>query len=282
MNARPGQTIHLATGVNAAPAAGTLRLRLVRIGVAGGNAYGPSNAGIMPDTDNPLLFEATITLPSDFAAGSYSIGWDVGGNPWFDYETLVVSPALLGGSLRDDLRRMTGVGPAQYALGGVTYWSDEQLLDVLAANRVENIAVPVHVATRRGAPLLTARVGVNGTVAQDTESMLVTRAGVALTGWTIDRGGIITLTTDATADPPRWFTGWSYDLHAAAADVLDGWAAALVLGYDISTDGQSMSRSQRHTNLVAMADKYRARSLPASVVLKGDSVPSRRTWPGFE
>ena len=107
MIARPGQQVSFATVVNEVPAPGALRLRLVSIG-AGGNAYGPSNAGIVADVDNPLLFEVTIPLPADLAPGRYSIGWDTGGTPWFDNEVLTVQDGPLSSTIAtvEQLRKM--------------------------------------------------------------------------------------------------------------------------------------------------------------------------------
>ena len=57
-------------------------------------------------------------------------------------------------------------------------------------------------------------------------------------------------------------TGWTptYDLNAATATVYETKAALVANRYDISTDGQDLSRSQLIAQLIAMARMYRHRT----------------------
>lgn len=62
--------------------------------------------------------------------------------------------------------------------------------------------------------------------------------------------------------PPVFATGKVYDLNAAAANLLEFWAATLAGAYDITVDGQSLRRSQLMTAKIALAEIYRRRSKP--------------------
>jgi len=50
------------------------------------------------------------------------------------------------------------------------------------------------------------------------------------------------------------------DFTAAAAEVLEAWAARLALSYDVTIDGQSMKRSQRAEQIRRRAADYRIRA----------------------
>lgn len=54
--------------------------------------------------------------------------------------------------------------------------------------------------------------------------------------------------------------GRAHDIHAAAADALDEWAARLARNFDVSTHGQNLSRSQQAKALREAASGYRARA----------------------
>jgi hypothetical protein len=57
--------------------------------------------------------------------------------------------------------------------------------------------------------------------------------------------------------PPVFATGKVYDLYAAAADLLEYWAATSTASYDISVDGQSLRRSQILVAKLKLAQTYR-------------------------
>lgn len=59
----------------------------------------------------------------------------------------------------------------------------------------------------------------------------------------------------------------TYDLYAAAADLLEAWAAREKLNFDFDTDGQSFKRSQKAAALLALAREYRRQQRPASVAM---------------
>jgi len=183
-------------------------------------------------------------------------------------------------ALVERLRRMTAVSDSQYQIDEHTHWTDEDLADVLS-DRVcaRLVQVPVElfstVKEGGGVEFVNGQVRIVGTL--DTESVtLVSFGGSKIAGATIhDDGRIEFATNQATTNP--LLSGLCYDLNGAAADVLTEWAAAVKLGYDISTDGQSMKRSQRHAQLLTQAEDYRKRAVSSSIHMgRSDSRPSGR------
>jgi hypothetical protein len=65
---------------------------------------------------------------------------------------------------------------------------------------------------------------------------------------------------------PLFVTGYTYDLYAAAADVLEVWAAREKWAYDVTVDGQTLRRSQVGDRLMALAQSYRRLARPVSAV----------------
>jgi hypothetical protein len=62
--------------------------------------------------------------------------------------------------------------------------------------------------------------------------------------------------------PPVFVTGKVYDIYAAAADLLEMWAAIVVLSFDFVSDGKSLRRSQMSQQLLMLAKSYRCQALP--------------------
>jgi hypothetical protein len=74
--------------------------------------------------------------------------------------------------------------------------------------------------------------------------------------------------------PPVFITGKVFDPFYASADLLEFWAAALSAAYNISVDGQSLSRSQLMTAKLTLADQYRRRAKPRIAKMnRGDVLP---------
>lgn len=59
----------------------------------------------------------------------------------------------------------------------------------------------------------------------------------------------------------------TYDLHAAAADILEERAVALATSFDFSADGASYHRSQAYEKLMAQCRYHRSRRTPSTVTL---------------
>jgi hypothetical protein len=74
---------------------------------------------------------------------------------------------------------------------------------------------------------------------------------------------------------PLYITGKIYDLFEAAADLLEEWAAAASLSYDITMDQFRFQRSQMQANLLRMAQNYRRKQgLRTFSMFRSDSTGS--------
>lgn len=75
--------------------------------------------------------------------------------------------------------------------------------------------------------------------------------------------------------PPVWATGKSFDIYAAAADLLDIWAASLAsCAFDFSSDGQSFRRSQLPQAKRDLAQAYRRNAKPrVTKMVRRDVMP---------
>jgi hypothetical protein len=168
--------------------------------------------------------------------------------------------------LTDTLRRMTGAPTDAYTVGTVTYWADGQLKAVLDANVYARLVqIPVTPEETIGPDgSITVRQGrVTASGVFDTENVVIVDINGATINATIAQDGHVAFNEDVLSLVPL-LSAMTYDLNAAAADVMEAWASAVKLGYDMETDGQTMSRSQRHDHLMEQAQAFRARGLPTS------------------
>ncbi|MGQ9809705.1 MAG: hypothetical protein ACUVS8_14440 [Armatimonadota bacterium] len=78
-------------------------------------------------------------------------------------------------------------------------------------------------------------------------------------------------TFPAHQPPPVLIVGKTYDVYAAAADLLETWAAAESRSFDFDADGQSFKRSQKAAMLRDTAREYRRKQRPDLVpMVRGD------------
>lgn len=76
--------------------------------------------------------------------------------------------------------------------------------------------------------------------------------------------------------PPVFIRGSQFDIYASAADVLTAQAARVMLDFDfVSEAAAKYSRSQKHAQLLAQANEYRARSIPRSARLHRTDMDRR-------
>jgi hypothetical protein len=182
-------------------------------------------------------------------------------------------------ALVDDLRRMTGVGKAQYEIDGTAFWSDadlERALEKRVSERLFQVEVVPITTVAEGADLevLSGQVELRGSL--DTETAVVTTiAGNQVKGATLHEDGHIDYAENMISTPTL-LTGITYDLSGAAADVLTDWASAVKEGYDLTADGQGLKRSQRHAQLLTQAAAFRARAVPGTITLRRTDVPPKR------
>lgn len=170
-------------------------------------------------------------------------------------------------NLINRVRALTGAGQSEYTVGDYTYWSDENLQTILDARSQFIVGGPLtwQPQTIAGGTItyLTAQAGYRdleeGPAGTATSSRFVIRdstgAAVGTANYSVDyQAGRVTFTGDQ-GGTAYYFTGYTYDVCAAAADVLRERLANFNLYYDFSADNQSFSRSQVRKQIAeAMAD----------------------------
>jgi hypothetical protein len=190
-------------------------------------------------------------------------------------------------ALIEDLRLMTGAGAESIEAAGIKRFSDEELERKLQNRAAERLVqAPVQLIssielTGEGTKLVLKNGKVNFEGTLDTETAtLVSFWGAALEGATTIYGdGRIEFEKSQLAKTPL-LTGTTYDLNGAAADVLTDWASAAKLGYDITADGQTLTRSQRHEQLLTQAEEFRKRAIVGTVSMsRSDLRPGGRNRP---
>lgn len=148
-----------------------------------------------------------------------------------------------------------------------TVFSDDELEGFLDDNRTDAIEYPLTVIPERvdGATVYriytavptyweqdAALVDANGTtVTPSTSAPLVGR-------WEFSGGQA----------PPVYITGKFFDINAAAADVLEAWAAGEALSFDFEADGASYKRSQKAATLLRLAAQYRKKARPYTAQMR--------------
>lgn len=156
-------------------------------------------------------------------------------------------------NLISQVRQLTGAGTADFSIDATTYFSDNHIQDVLDRNKIDVVESPLtyDITTDTGgtARYLTARsaYGYFETLDSGTAYFNLKQSDGSLVGtanYTVDyTRGVITFTADQ-GGTAYYLTGYSYDPHAAAAEIWGFRLSNFVDWYDFSADNQSLSRSQ--------------------------------------
>ena len=156
-------------------------------------------------------------------------------------------------------------------VGASQIWSDDQLQDWLDGQRTDVVRAALYYnwAIVAGANAVLNYFAETGdwesdAALSDVEGTTLTPGAVnLLTGrWTFA----------AHQAPPVYLTGQTYDLYAAAADVLEARAGQLAGAYDFTADGATYHRSQQAAGLLALARQYRGRSRPRMIQMVRDDA----------
>lgn len=79
--------------------------------------------------------------------------------------------------------------------------------------------------------------------------------------------------------PPVRLVGKTYDVYAAAAELLEKWASKRKLEYSFSADGMTAHKRELIENILRMADEYRAkRRLQNVTMIRGDANAGAGFW----
>ncbi len=173
-------------------------------------------------------------------------------------------------TLIDTVRGYANAAPDEWTVTTdsslVEYWSDEEIQRVLDRHKTEYIHEPLEPigAYALGNPvILRYRTGVHN-IEGGTEFKVEDAAGTVTPSSVDYARGIVTFATDQ-AGKPYWWSGFEYDLHAAAADIWRMKASHVAGLVDFSTDGHSVKRSQQAQQYLDMSQYFQSRSTSEGV-----------------
>jgi hypothetical protein len=165
--------------------------------------------------------------------------------------------------LVDELRGMTNTAPADYSIGSISYWNDDQIQTILDRNRKYQNQLPLE-AVLTIAPGNLPSYTLYKTCMRKWESgaevLDYNAAVVSSTLYTFAPDiGEITFLADQKA---AYYTlrGYTYDMNAAAGQVWRQKAAHYASAYDVSTDNHNLKRSQLIIQAREMAAMYEGMS----------------------
>ena len=149
----------------------------------------------------------------------------------------------------------------------VTYWDDEEIQRVLDRHKVEYIhAILDAQPTYESGTSVYKQYLLGATnVESGTAVFKIEDTAGTVSGYTVDYArGIATFSTDQSGKSFYW-SGFAYDLDAAAADIWRMKASHVAGLVDFSTDGHSIKRSQQAQAFLNMAGHYQNRSASEGV-----------------
>lgn len=159
------------------------------------------------------------------------------------------------------LRSLTDAAEGQTDVSGVSYWTEDQLQDILDLFRRDVIDVPLTpVSYYEDGVLVTKRFYLPNTVGRFLEDdpttlQIVDGLGYVATGYTIDLAGRFVL-FDETQNNTQYIRCRSFDLEGAAAQVWlekAGHRAALI---NWRAGGQTLSEDQEYEHCMAQYMRY--------------------------
>lgn len=170
-------------------------------------------------------------------------------------------------NLVDRVRALTGAGTAEYVAGTITYFTDQHLQDILDGNYVHFANVPLSWRTESiggtvnylaaQAPYRDLEEAASGTARWAVRDSAGAFIGTA--NYTANyRSGEISFGTVNQGGTSYYLTGYSYDLCAAAVDVLQGRLTNFSSYFDWSADNQSIKRSQVRDNIKELMNDMQA------------------------
>jgi len=174
-------------------------------------------------------------------------------------------------TLIDTVRGYANAAPDEWAISTDTslieYWSDEEIQRVLDRHKREYIhelmdAQPTY---ESGTTVFKQYLLGATNVESGTAVFKIEDSAGTVSGYTVDyERGIVTFSTDQNGKAFYW-SGFAYDLDAAAADIWRMKASHVAGLVDFSTDGHSVKRSQQAQQYLTMANYFQQRSASEGV-----------------
>lgn len=175
-------------------------------------------------------------------------------------------------TLIDTVRGYANAAPDEWEVTSdssiVTYWDDEEIQRVLDRHKVEYIhalmdAQPTY---ESGTPVYKQYLLNATNIESGTAVFKIEDVDGTVSGYTMDYArGVATFATDQ-AGKVYWWSGFAYDLDAAAADIWRMKASHVAGLVDFSTDGHSVKRSQQAQQYLTMAGYYQQRSASEGIM----------------
>lgn len=174
-------------------------------------------------------------------------------------------------SLIETVRGYADAAPDEWTISTdnsfIEYWSDEEIQRVLDRHKVEHIHELMDAQpTYEGGSIVYKQYLLNATnVESGTAVFKIEDSAGTVSGYTVDyTRGIVTFSTDQSGKAFYW-SGFAYDLDAAAADIWRMKASHVAGLVDFSTDGHSVKRSQQAQQYLTMANYFQQRSASEGV-----------------
>lgn len=164
-----------------------------------------------------------------------------------------------------ELRGMCDAGTADFAIGTISYWSDDHLQGVLDLRRTDiNHEYIEPTSTVNSSNVVEYKEFYTPYRNLESGSLLYIQdangAVVGTADYSVDySNGHITF-TNTTAGSILHLTARSYDLNMAAADVWKRKAANAAKMFDFSTDNHSVKRGQFMAACMSMAATFESRA----------------------
>lgn len=174
-------------------------------------------------------------------------------------------------SLIETVRGYADAAPDEWTISTdnsfIEYWSDEEIQRVLDRHKQEYIHEPMDAQPtyESGSTVFKQYLLGVGNVESGTAVFKIEDTAGTVSGYTVDyTRGIVTFSTDQSGKAFYW-SGFAYDLDAAAADIWRMKASHVAGLVDFSTDGHSVKRSQQAQQYLTMANYFQQRSASEGV-----------------
>ena len=179
--------------------------------------------------------------------------------------------------LISEVRSMTNAGTADYTIGQVAFWSDNEIQRILDSHRVNltrHELTPVEKYEGAGTLVYKEYYADYNNLESGTdvfELELATGATDGTASYAMDYTlGVATFTADQ-GGTAHFMTARSYNLNAAAAEIWKKKAGQVASLISFRTDKHQIDRSQIRAGYLEMAAYYEALSAPNTVTIeRGD------------
>ena len=174
------------------------------------------------------------------------------------------------------VRELSNAGSADITIGTVSYWSNDQIEDLLDVHRDDFQFQPMLVNPEQAVgSVVYKEFHTEPYIESGTVFYLQTAGGSAVgtSLYSVDYNrGIVTFTND-TAGTAFYASGRTYDVYGASAEIWDRKAANVSSMVDWSSDNHSVKNSQLLPFYQSQANKMRGMSKQVSVTIyRGDTV----------